>query len=419
MLHYLDYIRRFWTQLVEYDKYKMQKIDHLTVKTLELKAPGASTSDAVLLFHQMQSGEIFKAFDLDYRLKIWARLQAAEGLIPTLWTFFEDFKYLQACANCVRRLITVPFRGTLYTAMNQSFSETSQKSECQALSLIHDENNTQRQMNVHYRKVFLYAMRNLRELLPGSTRIELKQKEKKQLTMKEPDVCILYGLADIAERLGFRSPEIIAIKAKFSSQAHAEISIQTPKNKPTFVVDGSGESLERRCACPFILAYEQSKDFLTLDNMEVIDKSRGSSIHPVFVRRSVYLAYFGKLNYLNCVNRSAVPDIGEFMDFEATDQAGETNHKDQEEDPMQEDINIEERTHEQSAVDEKLFPTQNLSHMNDDMPHSSNPQNLQEDIDIKERIYEQPVVEEVLVPLQNPSHIIDGIPHPSKQVEEL
>ena len=55
------------------------------------------------------------------------RLHTWEGLVPTLWTFFEDFKYIEACVKCVKSLITVPSRGTLYTAMGQSFSETTQE----------------------------------------------------------------------------------------------------------------------------------------------------------------------------------------------------------------------------------------------------------------------------------------------------
>ena len=77
----------------------MQKVDRVTVKALELKAPGRSTSDTVTLFHQLKTGEIFGAFNMDRRMEIWARLQAWEGLVPTLRTFFENFKYIEACAN--------------------------------------------------------------------------------------------------------------------------------------------------------------------------------------------------------------------------------------------------------------------------------------------------------------------------------
>ena len=69
-------------------------------------------------------GEIFGAFNIDRRMEIWARLQAWEGLVPTLRTFFENFKYIEVYTNSVKSLIKVSSRETLYTAMARSFSES-------------------------------------------------------------------------------------------------------------------------------------------------------------------------------------------------------------------------------------------------------------------------------------------------------
>lgn len=299
MFHCLDHVRTFWAGLFRHDKRDMQKVDYVTVKALELKAPGTSTSDTMTLFHQLKKGEIFGAFNMDRRMEIWAKLHAWEGLVPTLWTFFENFKYIEACANCVKNLITVPFRGTLYTAMARSFSETTQTrgkyiiQEAESVFALRSS-NTQDRVALHYREIFLYVMRHLRELSPGSTKVEPKPTERKSRMTKDPDKSALYGLADLAERLGFKSTEISDLKAKYSS--HANVRSQSRPSKPTFVVDGPGECPKRRCACPYDLAYEQSREFLFLDNMHSTDRSQGSSIQPVFVRRSVYLAYFGRIS---------------------------------------------------------------------------------------------------------------------------
>lgn len=281
MFHCLDHVRTFWASLFRHDKRDMQKVDHVTVKALELKAPGTSTSDTMTLFRQLKNGEIFGAFNMDRRMEIWARLQAWEGLVPTLRTFFENFKYIEACANRVKSLITVPSRGTLYTAMARSFSETTQKrGKCivqEAESVFtYRPCNTQNRVALHYREVFLYVMRHLRELSPGSTKVEPKPAERMIATMKDPNKSALFGLADLAERLGFKSAKIGDLKAKYSN--HADIRSQSRPPKPTFVVDGPGECPERRCACPYDLAYEQSKEFLFLDNMQSTDRSQGSSI---------------------------------------------------------------------------------------------------------------------------------------------
>ena len=147
-------------------------------------------------------------------------------------------------------------------------------------------------MALYYREVFLYVMRYLCKLSPGSIKVEPKPVKRIIRTTKDPNKSVLYGLADLAERLGFESAKIGDLKAKYSS--YADVRSQSRPPKPTFAVDGPGECPERRCACPYDLAYKQSKEFLFLDNMYSIDRSQGSSIQPVFVRKSVYLAYFGR-----------------------------------------------------------------------------------------------------------------------------
>ena len=390
MFHYLDHVRRFWTDLVRHDKHDMQKVDYITVKALELKAPGTSTSDSMTLYRQLRKGEIFSAFNLDRRMEIWAKLQAWEGLIPTLWTFFEDFKYLQACAYWVKRLVKVPPRGTLYTAMARSFSEMNQKrgkciiQEAESVFTFRSS-TTQNRVALHYRQVFLYIMRHLRELSPGSTKLEPKPSERKIRTTKDLNRSVLYRLADLAERLGFKSEKISDLKAKNSS--HADGRSPSGQSKPAYVVDGPGECQERRCACPFDLAFEQSKDFLFLDNMYSTDKSQGSSIQPVFVRRSVYLAYFGRRV--------------SYSEPESNDQNRENGNQEQERDPSREGIdqiytpqeqpNAEETREDRDISEWHDYMEQlgNTSHLFESSPRSQSVQRNQEPqpmVDVEELV---------------------------------
>lgn len=52
----------------------MQKVDYITMKALELKALGTSTFDSMILYRQLRKGKIFSAFNLNRRMKIWAKL---------------------------------------------------------------------------------------------------------------------------------------------------------------------------------------------------------------------------------------------------------------------------------------------------------------------------------------------------------
>jgi len=107
----------------------MQKVDQATVKALELKAPRLSTLNAKVLRGQVLGGEIFGAFSEQERVAIWGRLQAVDGLIPSLFTFFEDVKYLEACANCVKRLVSLSPRDTVSTALEKAFCDTNQRAD--------------------------------------------------------------------------------------------------------------------------------------------------------------------------------------------------------------------------------------------------------------------------------------------------
>ncbi|KAL8832497.1 MAG: hypothetical protein Q9191_000224 [Dirinaria sp. TL-2023a] len=232
-------------------------------------------------------------------------------------------------------------RGTLYTAMARSFSEMNQKrGKCiiqKAESIFtFRSNTTQNRVTLHYRQVFLYIMRHLRELSPDSTKLKPKPSERKIRTTKDLNRSVLYELIDLTERLGFKSKKISDLKTKNSSHADGRSSFG--QSKPAYVVDGPEECQERRCACPFDLAFEQSKDFLFLDNMYNIDKSQGSSIQPVFVRRSVYLTYFDRRV--------------SYSEPELNDQNRENGNQEQERDLSREDIDQIYTPQEQSNAEE-------------------------------------------------------------------
>ena len=102
----------------------MAKVDQHTVETLQLMAPGASHVDAKTVHGRVLSGQTFSDFSEQERAAIWKNLRSFDGLIPTLYTFFEDFKYLESCANCVKRLFVLsPKRPTVCSTMVHMFTE--------------------------------------------------------------------------------------------------------------------------------------------------------------------------------------------------------------------------------------------------------------------------------------------------------
>lgn len=273
----------------------MRKVDHATIKALEIQAPGASSTDAMSLFRALKRGEVFGAFSLDERMKIWARLHTTEGFVPILWAYFENFKYIKACVECVKSLVRIPSRTTLFGAMEKSFSPVSQREDKNIIQEAEEvfsirSGLTQDRIALHYRQLFLYVMRHLHELSPKSIKLERSSQRRTRTAI---DDTVWYGLVDLAERLGLRSAQMAKLESNHSQ--YAKVHSHSKPSTPTIVVDGTGECPQRRYACPFDRAYEQSRDSLFLDNIHSVDNSQGSTVTPFFVRRSVYLTFFGRL----------------------------------------------------------------------------------------------------------------------------
>ena len=126
ILHYLQHINETWSNLLQHNKTMMERVDQATVKALELTAPWASTLDAKVLRGKVLGGKIFCSFSQQEGEGIWARLQAIHDLIPSLFTFFEDFKYFDSCTDCLKWLVCIGPQNTVFTAMKQTYSGVNQ-----------------------------------------------------------------------------------------------------------------------------------------------------------------------------------------------------------------------------------------------------------------------------------------------------
>lgn len=125
ILHYLKHIKDVWHQLLHKDKAALHRINQATVKALELWASRYSRRDAQLLYRQLLSGQIFGAFSRQEHEEIWDELHFIDSLIPFLFTFFEDLKYLSICADCMKWLVKLLQRDTIAIALQRKFSHTN------------------------------------------------------------------------------------------------------------------------------------------------------------------------------------------------------------------------------------------------------------------------------------------------------
>ncbi|KAL9132054.1 MAG: hypothetical protein Q9217_000182 [Psora testacea] len=127
VLHYLRHIKEFWSDLLQQDKTAMEKVDRVTVKTLELTAPWASTVDARILRGKVLGGEVFCSFSQREREEIWIKLQTFKELVPSLYGLFEDIKILEAWANCLKWVICFSLRDIVSIALKKIYTGANQK----------------------------------------------------------------------------------------------------------------------------------------------------------------------------------------------------------------------------------------------------------------------------------------------------
>jgi len=279
----------------------MRRLDHITVKALERKAPGASVTDLAFLYSKVQKGAMFHAFDEQERNTILHALQSFDGLVPSFDTFFEDFKYLQIWGQCAKTLVKVRPGGTVFRALEQSFDDSHQQVDRCIVQVAPSDFTTvpgsiTDRVNLGYRQLFLYVMRHHREMIPGSTKMERRGRKKTSEGIRIPeevDKLAWYRFASLADQLGFTSVSIASLK----SMDEATAEVPSKQAKPSFVSVGSGESPERRSGRPYDRAYKQSQKSLFLDEVHTTDQSQGCGITPFFVRRSIYLAFLGHLPF--------------------------------------------------------------------------------------------------------------------------
>src|SRR6186713_3303299 len=101
---YLGHIATIWEAIAS--GYSPMLVDSLTVRNLELSAPGISEFDAAHVANLMDEGMIFPSLqNRDARQAILTSIQSIRCMIPSLRTFFEDLKYLEPCSLILKSLL--------------------------------------------------------------------------------------------------------------------------------------------------------------------------------------------------------------------------------------------------------------------------------------------------------------------------
>ncbi|KAI6569338.1 hypothetical protein MCOR04_008380, partial [Pyricularia oryzae] len=94
------------------------------IAALQLTAPGAFISEAVVFRGRVKGGDFFQTFNSDERKEIWSRIcsKTKNSLVPSFFQFFENLKYLKGFADYIKMLINPKRRNTIQSVLEDVFS---------------------------------------------------------------------------------------------------------------------------------------------------------------------------------------------------------------------------------------------------------------------------------------------------------
>ena len=277
----------------------MHLVDQETMEAIELKAPRTSTKNAKILCGQLLGEVIFSVFSDQARAGIWTRLQMLNNLVPFIFIFFKDVHYLETLAGCMTRLTRFLPGDTVFTALARAFSDTTERTDRVVFQIAESSFTSCPAQSVDpvdlgLRQLYAYAMRHYSQM-PKSP----KPSTRKELMMRptiHADPTVLREFAELAECLGFESPEITELKQYPTVRVPRS---QTKPRKPLLVTDGAGVAKKSRCGLPKVEKYLEDGEYFFINHLDSRDEQQGEGITSFFVRKSIYSAFFGKASPLS------------------------------------------------------------------------------------------------------------------------
>lgn len=301
----------------------MRQITQTTIKELQGKAPGASSTDRADLQIKLSSGGIFENFSVLQREEFWQRVCSAsqQCLIPSLFTFFEDRKFLDDAAGCIRKVLDVNEKGTIISSLEEIFSDINQEEGKCVIQLSETDFGTiagdsNRRLDLGIRQLWLAAFRNYLELPTGTQKSDVLA-----LSRTKSDETTLYELAHLALRLGFESDKLCEIIQTCPDRKIAEYALLSARKPGRFKFhdlesciqqiiaafntadrETTAEAMEvmreidkppNRHGRPHGIDYQYDKTQLFLPLMPEYLNTDMGEITSTFIRWSVYCAYFG------------------------------------------------------------------------------------------------------------------------------
>ncbi|CRK16006.1 hypothetical protein BN1708_011637, partial [Verticillium longisporum] len=310
---------RFGTKNLYFEiQYTIRRLTREDVEAIQLSAPSASAEDAERLHGRI------KGATKDY-------------LTPSLFGFFENLKYLQGPSDCIKLIVRPRRRDTIQSALEEVFSEPLPpavrypvQTSNASFKIAHP--NISDQFNIIYRQLWLFALREYRDMP--------KQSKRKLAGVKEGEVnsTVLFSFASLAEDFSFRTEQTQELQRRNPDQeitlrflhtirkpdqynfenlndSVAQVIHVISKAEPLpqhdimeLDVDNVAVALPTRCRVPNDLDQRRDKSSMFLHKLHKPITLQGTSLTSLFIQRSVYFSFFGKTINIDISNLQEFPE---------------------------------------------------------------------------------------------------------------
>ena len=264
------------------------------------------------------------------RSRILRNIQATDCIIPSLYTFFEDTKWLEPCAKALRCLLPTNCRKSTHQSMLRNYRGTNLPDglvpiQQKNLRFSHQAGSELEAVECGYRQLWLFAWRHFPELSAMLPRKDVGKPKPRPTASNEQ---CWQRFARLARSLGFESDNIerlqlqdtdAAMALEFIRRARPDDLFQVPDETRTASVlqichilhsmewqmnKTSGESESRqssenstqyRCGRPYGQSYRDSKSrFFHSD----IYTTKTRTLTHFTINRDIFYAFFGPEPYI-------------------------------------------------------------------------------------------------------------------------
>ncbi|OAA45714.1 hypothetical protein ISF_09582 [Cordyceps fumosorosea ARSEF 2679] len=346
-LHYLNHIKDFWHSVFDGNESAMMKLDRTSLEALQLKAPGACEKHARDLHARVRSGDILGAFNEAERERIWSKIRDAtvDCTVPSLNSFFEDRKYIEDAAHCIKMLLPPGRHKTIRSALEDAYPEVDEQgTEClvqvSSSSFKAVATDGTDHFDLAYRQLWLYARRHFEDMPHEREQIVAGYKT------AGVDEMVLFDFASLAYKLGFRTTEIERLLKGNPDRQIAHRLLKMARKPDQFYFEDIESSISavttvmeaarpicnnqdvdveepeviaagataKQCGRPLVSDHVRCKPLLFLDKLHATMARQNRTLSSFFIQRSTYFAFFGKDLAISCEAMRDAPEARSVQD---------------------------------------------------------------------------------------------------------